>query len=59
MAKSLDSRKVAAQITTGVKFKTVIGDLSYNKKGDITRYDYVMYQCVPDAGGRLVYQEIR
>jgi branched-chain amino acid transport system substrate-binding protein len=59
MAKSLDSRKVAAQITTGVKFKTVIGDLSYNKKGDITRYDYVMYQWVPDAGGRLVYQEIR
>ena len=59
MAESLDSRKVAAQITTGVKFKTVIGDLSYNKKGDITRYDYVMYQCVPDAGGRLVYQEIR
>ncbi|MGA8613353.1 MAG: branched-chain amino acid ABC transporter substrate-binding protein [Xanthobacteraceae bacterium] len=59
MARTLDSRKVAAQITTGVKFKTVIGDLSYNKKGDITRYDYVMYKWQPDAGGKMIYREIR
>jgi branched-chain amino acid transport system substrate-binding protein len=58
MARTLDSRKVAAQIITGVKFKTVIGDLSYNKKGDITRYDYVMYRWGPDAGGKMVYREI-
>ena len=59
MAASFDSREVAAQIITGVKFKTVIGDLSFNKIGDITRYDYVMYRWSPDAGGRLVYREIR
>jgi branched-chain amino acid transport system substrate-binding protein len=59
MAKTLDPRQVAAQIITGAKFKTVVGDLSYNKKGDITRYDYVMYIWQPDAGGKLVYAEIR
>jgi branched-chain amino acid transport system substrate-binding protein len=59
MARTLDSRKVAAAIITGVKFKTVIGDLSYNKKGDITRYDYVMYKWQPDAGGKMIYREIR
>jgi branched-chain amino acid transport system substrate-binding protein len=58
MARTLDSRKVATQIITGVKFKTVIGDLSYNKKGDITRYDYVMYRWQPDAGGKMIYREI-
>lgn len=59
MAKSLDSRKIAAQISTGAKFKTVVGDLTYDKKGDITRYDYVMYVWKPDAGGKLTYTEIR
>jgi branched-chain amino acid transport system substrate-binding protein len=59
MAKSLDSRKIAAQILTGAKFKTVVGDLTYDKKGDITRYDYVMYVWKPDPGGKLTYTEIR
>ena len=42
-AKSLDPKKVADAMHSGMKFKTVIGDLSYDKKGDITRLDYVMY----------------
>src|SRR5262249_43467865 len=42
-AKSLDPKKVAAQIKSGQKFKTVIGDVSYDKKGDVTRIDYVVY----------------
>ena len=58
MTKSLDSQKIAAQIITGVKFKTVVGDLIYNKKGDITRYDYVMYVWKPDAGGKLTYTQV-
>ena len=36
-AKSLDPKKVAEQIKSGKKFKTVIGEISYDKKGDITR----------------------
>jgi len=54
-AKSLDPKKVAAQIHTGQKFKTVIGELSYDKKGDITRPDYVMYTWKKDAAGKITY----
>ena len=42
-AKSLDPKKVADQIKSGQKFNTVIGEISYDKKGDVTRLDYVMY----------------
>jgi branched-chain amino acid transport system substrate-binding protein len=57
-AKSLDPKKVAAQIKSGQKFKTVIGELSYDKKGDITRPDYVMYVWKKGADGKITYQEI-
>ena len=32
--KSLDTRKVAAEINSGRVFKTVLGDLKYDKKGE-------------------------
>jgi branched-chain amino acid transport system substrate-binding protein len=54
-AKSLDPKKVAAQIHSGQKFKTVIGELSYDKKGDITRPDYVMYTWKKGADGKVTY----
>ena len=57
-AKSLDPKKVAAQISSGKKFKTVIGELAYDKKGDITRPDYVMYVWKKDARGKITYVEI-
>ena len=57
-AKSLDPKKVAAQINSGQKFKTVIGELSYNKKGDITRPDYVMYIWKKNPQGKITYSEI-
>jgi branched-chain amino acid transport system substrate-binding protein len=59
IARTADTKTVASTIITGARFKTVVGDLSYNKKGDITRYDYVMYVWQPDAGGKLIYTEIR
>ncbi len=58
-AKSVDPKKVAAQITSGQKFKTVIGDLAYNKKGDITRLDYVVYRWQKDDKGKISYVEIK
>jgi len=58
-AKSLDPKKVAAQISSGMKFKTVIGELSYNKKGDITRLDYVVYRWQKDSSGKINYVEIK
>jgi branched-chain amino acid transport system substrate-binding protein len=57
-AKSLDPKKVAEKMHSGMHFKTAIGDLSYNKKGDITRLDYVMYIWKKDASGKITYTEL-
>src|SRR6202051_859434 len=58
-AKSLDTKKVADAMHSGMKFKTVIGDISYDKKGDVTRLDYVMYVWKKDAAGKITYVEIK
>ena len=52
-------RKSPTQIKSGQKFKTVIGELSYNKKGDITRLDYVVYRWQKDSSGKISYVEIK
>jgi branched-chain amino acid transport system substrate-binding protein len=54
-AKSLEPKKVAEATKTGKKFKTVIGDLGFDKKGDITRPDYVMYTWKKQADGKITY----
>jgi branched-chain amino acid transport system substrate-binding protein len=56
-AKSLDPKKVAETIKGGKPFKTVIGDLSYDKKGDVTRLDYVMWTWKKGADGKITYQQ--
>ncbi|MCA0399691.1 MAG: branched-chain amino acid ABC transporter substrate-binding protein [Proteobacteria bacterium] len=56
-AKSLEPKKVAEKIHSGMKFKTVIGELSFDKKGDITRPDYVMYTWKKGADGKITYIE--
>jgi branched-chain amino acid transport system substrate-binding protein len=57
-AKSLDPKKVAEVMHSGRKFSTVIGDISYDKKGDVTRLDYVMYVWKKDGSGKITYAEI-
>ncbi len=54
-AKSLDPKKVAAATRSGKKFKTVIGELGFDKKGDITRPDYVVYTWKKGADGKITY----
>jgi branched-chain amino acid transport system substrate-binding protein len=54
-AKSTDSKKIAETIRSGKPFKTVIGDLSFDKKGDITRPDYVVYVWKKGANGQIDY----
>jgi branched-chain amino acid transport system substrate-binding protein len=56
-AKSLDPKKVAEKMHSGMNFKTVLGDLSFDKKGDITKLDYVMYIWKKDASGKVTYIE--
>jgi len=56
-AKSLDPKKVAEKMHSGMKFKTVLGDISYDKKGDRTNLDYVMYIWKKNAEGKITYVE--
>jgi branched-chain amino acid transport system substrate-binding protein len=56
-AKSLDPKKVAEKMHSGMKFNTVIGPISYDKKGDRTGLDYVMYIWKKDASGKITYNE--
>src|SRR3984893_7759251 len=57
--KSADPKKVANTIHSGMKFKTVTGDPSYDKKGYISRLDYVMYVWKKDPAGKITYVEIK
>ncbi|MBX3523683.1 MAG: branched-chain amino acid ABC transporter substrate-binding protein [Xanthobacteraceae bacterium] len=45
---STDPKKVAATIKVG-KWNTVLGEISYDAKGDITVLDYVVYQWKADG----------
>jgi branched-chain amino acid transport system substrate-binding protein len=56
--KSVDAKKIANRIYSGMKFKTVTGELSYDKKGDVTRLDYVMYIWKKDPSGKITYVEL-
>jgi branched-chain amino acid transport system substrate-binding protein len=56
-AKSLDPKKVADAMHSGMAFHTVLGDISYDKKGDRTNLDYVMYVWKKNAQGKITYVE--
>jgi branched-chain amino acid transport system substrate-binding protein len=56
-AKSLDPKKVAEKMHSGMTFNTVLGPYSYDKKGDITKLDYVMYVWKKDASGKITYAQ--
>ena len=53
--KSIDAKKVADAMHGGKAYKTVIGDISFDKKGDITRPDYVMYVWKKGSDGKIDY----
>jgi branched-chain amino acid transport system substrate-binding protein len=56
-AKSTDPKKVAEEMHSGKHFSTVLGDMAYDKKGDITKLDYVMYIWKKDPSGKISYVE--
>jgi branched-chain amino acid transport system substrate-binding protein len=58
-AKSLEPKAIADTIHSGLTFKTAIGDISFDKKGDVTRADYVVYQWKKGPDGRLSFYEIK
>jgi len=52
--KSNDSKKVAEEMHSGKDFKTVMGNIAYDKKGDRTSVDYVMYVW-KKVGDKITY----
>jgi branched-chain amino acid transport system substrate-binding protein len=57
-AKVADPKKVAGLMHSGMQFNTVIGALSFDKQGDVTRLDYVMYVWKKNTAGKITYTEI-
>jgi branched-chain amino acid transport system substrate-binding protein len=55
--KGLDAKAMAKDMRKGTPFKTVIGDIGFDAKGDITRPDYVMYVWTKGADGKITYVE--
>ncbi len=58
-AKSLDAAEVAKAMHSGMNFKTVIGDINFDKKGDVTRADYVVFVWKKGPDGRIGYYQIK
>jgi branched-chain amino acid transport system substrate-binding protein len=52
---STDGKVLADWLHQGQPIATVIGPLAYDKKGDITRPDYVMYEWKKGADGKIDY----
>src|SRR5882757_2891440 len=57
-AKSLEPKKVAEAMHSGMSFHTVIGDISYDKKGDRTTVDYVWYVWKKGADGKIGFVQL-
>ena len=52
---STDGKALADYLHQGKPTATVIGEIAYDKKGDITRPDYVMYVWKKNASGAIDY----
>ncbi len=57
-AKSIDTQAMIDVMHSGKPFKTVIGDIAYDKKGDVTRADYVVYRWTKGADGKITYKQL-
>ncbi|MDR0809714.1 MAG: branched-chain amino acid ABC transporter substrate-binding protein [Gemmobacter sp.] len=54
-AGSNDTQAIAAALKANGPFQTVLGELSFDEKGDITRPDYVMYEWKKGDDGNYTY----
>jgi branched-chain amino acid transport system substrate-binding protein len=54
-AGAADPAKVSEVMYKGEPFKTVIGDIAFDKKGDITRPDYILYTWKKQPDGKITY----
>jgi branched-chain amino acid transport system substrate-binding protein len=56
--KSTDPTAVAKALHESGPFNTVVGDLSFDPKGDVTRADYTVYEWRKGADGKITYVQI-
>ena len=56
-AKSLDPKKMAEAMHSGMTFNTVIGHIAYDKKGDRTSVDFVWYVWKKGDDGKITYKQ--
>jgi branched-chain amino acid transport system substrate-binding protein len=54
-ANSLDPKVVADYMHSGVVFHTIVGDMAFDKKGDLTHIPYVMYTWKKQPDGHITY----
>ncbi len=54
-AGSNDTMAIAEALKAKGPFKTVLGELSFDAKGDVTRPDYVMYEWKKGDDGKFTY----
>ncbi|MFC3325125.1 branched-chain amino acid ABC transporter substrate-binding protein [Mesorhizobium cantuariense] len=57
-ANSIDPATVAEQIKKHGVFHTVLGDRSFNEKGDTTNPDYVVYKWNKGDDGKYIYSQL-
>jgi len=57
-AKSLDPKMVAETMRSGMTFKTVLGDMTFDRKGDRTSLDYVVYRWQKGKDDKITYVEL-
>jgi branched-chain amino acid transport system substrate-binding protein len=57
-ANSTDPHKVADVMHSGMTFKTVLGDIAYDAKGDRTTMDYVWYVWSKDPDGKINFHQM-
>ena len=57
-ANSADPKKVAEATRSGKPFKTVLGEISFDKKGDRTDADYTMYVWKKQGDGKISYEQM-
>ena len=54
-----DAKKVAEALHAGGPWHTVLGDTSWDAKGDLTKIDYVMYVWKKGTDGKINYVEMK
>jgi branched-chain amino acid transport system substrate-binding protein len=55
--KSTDPKTVAEYMHSGAVFPTIIGDIAFDKKGDLTKVAYVMYTWKKQPDGHITFEQ--